>query len=74
MQWALLTWVNMQLTDQSVIDTILAKYNLTGKVSNNPFELVIPPVFTRIDVMQKMARFVPNDQTYNRADENIALV
>lgn len=74
LQWALLTWINSQLTDQSIIDKILQKYNLSGKVSNKPFELVIPPVFTRIDVMQKMARYTPNDQTYDRKDENLALV
>ena len=64
----------MQLSDQSVIDTILTKYNLKHKVSNKPFELVIPPVFTRIDVMTKMARYNPNDQTYAWPEENIALV
>ncbi len=74
LQWSLHTWINMQLTDQHIVDKIISKYNLTWKVSNKPFELIIPPVFTRIDVMKKMARYAPNDQTYSWPEENIALV
>lgn len=74
MQRALQMWINKELTNQDTIDKILTKANLKDKLSNKPFELVIPPVFTRIDIMKKMARYIPNDQTYNWADENIALV
>jgi seryl-tRNA synthetase len=74
MQWALQMWINKELTNQDTINKILERSGLSGKISNKPFELVIPPVFTRIDVMTKMARYNPNDQTYARPDENIALV
>lgn len=74
MQWALQMWINKELTNQDTINKILERSGLVGKISNKPFELIIPPVFTRIDVMTKMARYNPNDQTYAWPDENIALV
>jgi seryl-tRNA synthetase len=62
MQFALIQRVMDLLTDQKIIDEIIAKNNLN--VKNTPFSLVLPPFFMKMDVMDKMGRLQPQEDRY----------
>jgi len=72
MQFAIVNWVMQTLTNQEVIDQIILSHNL--KVSNKPFSPVIPPVLMKKEVMKKMGRYNPNDQTYELTHDDMVLV
>lgn len=72
LQFAIVNWVFQTLTNQEVIDQIIKNNNL--KVSNKPFSAVIPPVLMKREVMQKMGRYNPNDQTYDLKLDDMVLV
>ena len=71
MQFALIQWVMDTLTNQTIIDEIIAKNNL--KVKNTPFTLVLPPFFMKMEVMDKMGRLHPMDERYCYTDDGIVL-
>jgi len=72
LQFAIVNRVMQTLTDQKVIDQIISHNKL--KVSNKPFSAVIPPVLMKREVMQKMGRYNPNDQTYDLKLDDMVLV
>lgn len=72
MQFAIINRVMQTLTNQEVIDQIIATNKL--QVSNKPFSPVIPPVIMKREVMQKMGRYNPNDQTYDLKLDDMVLV
>lgn len=71
LQFALMQWVMDLLTNQDVIDDIIATNNLT--VSNKPFSLILPPFFMKMEVMDKMGRLHPKDERYCYEDDGIVL-
>lgn len=71
LQFGLIQRVMNTLTDQKVIDEIIAKNNLT--VKNTPFTLVLPPFFMKMDVMDKMGRLNPKDERYCYEEDNLVL-
>lgn len=72
MQFAIVNRVMQTLTNQEVIDQIIK--NSWLKVSNKPFSAVIPPVLMKKEVMKKMGRYNPNDQTYELVHDDMVLV
>lgn len=71
LQFALIQWVMDILTNQAIIDEIIAKNNL--KVKNTPFSLVLPPFFMKMEVMDKMGRLNPKDERYCYEEDGIVL-
>lgn len=71
LQFALIQWVMDTLTNQEVINEIIAKNNL--KVKNTPFSLVLPPFFMKMEVMDKMGRLNPKDERYCYEEDGIVL-
>ena len=71
LQFGLIQWVMNTLTDQKIIDEIIAKNNI--KVKNTPFTLVLPPFFMKMDVMDKMGRLNPKDERYCYEEDNLVL-
>ena len=59
------------LTNQQVIDEIIAKNNLN--VKNTPFSLVLPPFFMKMEVMDQMGRLHPQEDRYCYVDDGIVL-
>jgi seryl-tRNA synthetase len=72
LQFGLVNRVFQTLTNQKVIDQIIKDNNL--KVSNKIFTATIPPVIMKREVMQKMGRYNPNDQTYDLKLDDMVLV
>ncbi len=71
LQFAIIQWVMDSLSDQKIIDEIIAKNNLN--VKNTPFSLVLPPFFMKMEVMDKMGRLQPQDERYCYEDDGIVL-
>lgn len=71
LQFAMIQWVMDSLSDQKIIDEIIAKNNL--KVKNTPFSLILPPFFMKMEVMDKMGRLNPKDERYCYEDDGIVL-
>ena len=70
-QFALINWVFSTLTDPEVIK------KLADQVKNpnaKPFVPVVPPVFVRTDVMDRMDRLEPQDERYIFEKDGLALV
>lgn len=72
LQFAIVNWVFQTLSDQDIINQIIKNNNLN--VSNKPFSAIIPPVIMKREVMQKMGRYNPNDQTYDLKLDDMVLV
>ena len=72
MQFALVQWIMDMLTNQATIDHIISHRKLD--VSHRVFELVLPPVIMKMDVMQKMWRLEPKDERYCLHDDQQVLV
>ena len=64
-------WTMELLTDQKVLDEIIAQFGL--KVSNKPFSLVLPPFFMKMEVMDKMGRLNPQEDRYCYEEDQIVL-
>lgn len=73
LEMALMIWGMQQLTDQSVIDEIIAQSGLTD-VSNKPFSAMLPPMMMRTESYQATARLKPNDVTFKLADDDLWLI
>lgn len=72
MQFALLQHALSLFTDESLLKKIVKKAGL--KVSSKPFIPVIPPVFIKPEVMQKMARLEPKDERYHIPSDDLYLI
>lgn len=72
LQFALIRFALQALTDQKFLASVARKAKL--KVPTTPFLPVIPPVFTRPEVMQKMARLEPREERYHIPGDDLYLV
>ena len=71
-QQALVNLAFKTLTDEATLKAIADKAGL--KVSTKPFVPVVPPVFIKPDVMEKMARLEPREERYHLAEDDLYLV
>ncbi len=71
-QQALVNLTFKTLTDEATLKAIADKAGL--KVSTKPFVPVVPPVFIKPDVMEKMARLEPREERYHLAEDDLYLV
>lgn len=72
LQNALHQFVLSILTSEKTLGTIIAQAGLS--VSAKPFVPVIPPLFIRPDVFQKMARLEPRDERYHIQSDDLFLI
>lgn len=72
MQFALIQLVFSTLTNKATLEKIAQDAGLT--VSTKPFIPVIPPVFIRPEVMQRMGRLEPRDERYHIVSDDLFLV
>ncbi len=72
LQNALHQFVLSTLTSEEALKGIIAKYGLS--VSSKPFVPVIPPLFIRPEVFQKMARLEPREERYHIASDDLYLI
>lgn len=72
LEFALVQHALHVLTDQQTLEGIAGSAGID--VSSKPFVPVIPPVFVKPEVMQRMARLEPKDQRYHTAADDLYLV
>ncbi len=72
MQFGLVQLVLHTLTNEETLKEIIKKAGLT--ISSKPFVPVVPPVFIRPEVMQKMGRLEPRDERYHIVSDDLYLV
>lgn len=71
LQFALMQWTADQLTNPKVIKKIIRSNNL--KVSEKPFELILPPALIKTEVYKATARLNSTDVTYKLEDDDLWL-
>lgn len=71
LQFAIINFVVATLTSEKIIAKLAKKVKNPSK---KPFTVVIPPVFVRKEVMQKMDRLEPADDRYVFEEDGLALV
>ncbi len=72
MEFALIQLVLSVLTSEKEIKKIIKKAGL--KINSRPFVPVVPPVFIRPEVMQKMARLEPREERYYLQEDDLFLI
>lgn len=72
LEFALVQFVFATLTDEKVLKQIIDNNKLD--VSSKPFTPVIPPVFIKPEVMQKMGRLEPKEERYHIPSDDQYLV
>jgi seryl-tRNA synthetase len=72
LEFALVQFVFATLTDEKVLKQIIENNKLD--VSSKPFTPVIPPVFIKPEVMQKMGRLEPKEERYHIPSDDQYLV
>ncbi len=72
MQQALIQHVFSVLTDKKKLAAIIKKAKL--KVLPTPFVPVVPPLFIKPDVFQKMARLEPKEERYHIPGDDLYLI
>ena len=72
MQFAIVQHVFNILTNEKILSQIVKNAKL--KVSAKPFIAVVPPVFVKPEVMDRMARLEPKDERYYIKSDNQFLV
>lgn len=72
LQFALVQLVFSVLTDEGILKKIIKKAGL--KVEYKPFIPVIPPVFIKPEVFEKMARLEPKEERYHIPSDDLYLV
>ncbi len=72
LEFALIQYVMQTLTDQRVIAKIVKEAGLN--VSDKSFEAIVPPVFIRPEVMQRMARLEPKEERYHIESDDLYLI
>ena len=72
LQFALIQFVYSVLTNRSALEEIAQKANLNTNVT--PFTPVIPPVFVRPAVQNRMARFLASEDHYMFPEDDLMLI
>lgn len=72
LQFALIQYVFASLTEKAVLEKIIANAGLS--VEAKPFVPVVPPVFMRSNVMNRMARLDPIDDRFYFEKDDLVLV
>ncbi len=72
LQYALLHYCFSVLTNQSTLQDIIKKNNLT--ISDKPFTVVVPPSIVSFDTMDKMWRLHPKEDRYCLEEDNQVLI
>ena len=72
LEFALVQFALSILTDESILKKIIKKAGLD--ISATPFVPVIPPVFIRPEVFQKMGRLEPKDERYYIPSDDLYLI
>lgn len=72
LQFALIQYVFASLTEKAVLEKIIANAGLS--VEAKPFTPVVPPVFMRSNVMNRMARLDPIDDRFYFEKDDLVLV
>jgi seryl-tRNA synthetase len=71
LQFAIIQFVIDKLTDQAFIDEVIKDNKL--KVSDKPFDPVLPPLMIRTSLYDAMDRLEPRDDRYKIEDEDLWL-
>jgi seryl-tRNA synthetase len=71
LQFALIQFVLETVGNEALLKNIAEKNDL--RVSTKPFLPVLPPVFIRPEVLDKMDRLEPRDDRYHLAEDNLYL-
>ncbi|MFA5386664.1 MAG: serine--tRNA ligase [Candidatus Paceibacterota bacterium] len=72
LEFALIQFVLSALVDQEKLKEIIKANNLN--ISSRPFIPIVPPVFIKPDVFQKMARLEPKEERYYIPSDDLYLV
>src|SRR3989344_948002 len=72
MQFALIQFVLSVLTNEKMLKKIIKKNKLN--ISSKPFCAIVPPVFIRPDIFQKMGRLEPKDERYYIPSDDLYLI
>jgi seryl-tRNA synthetase len=72
LEFALVQFAFSVLTDEKILKKIIKKVGLD--VPSTPFVPVIPPVFIRPEVFQKMGRLEPKDERYYIPKDDLYLI
>jgi len=72
LHFALVNYVFSILTDRNILDEIAKGANLT--INTKPFVPVLPPVFIKPAVMNRMARLEPRDDRYFIQSDDLYLI
>ncbi len=72
MEFALMQYGLSVLTDQKILKNIIKKAKLG--ISDTPFIPVLPPVFIKSDVFQKMGRLEPKEERYYIPSDDLYLI
>lgn len=72
LQFALIQWALETVADESVLQEVITKNNLS--VPNKPFTPVIPPVMITPEMFFGMARLEPREERYYIPDDNLFLI
>jgi seryl-tRNA synthetase len=72
LQQAIISWTYATLTNQSVIQKIIADWGLS--VSDKAFTLALPPIIMKREMMDRMGRYNPNDTTYELKLDDMVLI
>jgi seryl-tRNA synthetase len=73
LEFALIQFVLSQVTNKDRLQEIITKARLDDVVAT-PFIPIIPPVFMRTEVMQRMARLEPREDRYLFEEDGLVLV
>ena len=72
LEFALIQFVIKALTDEKVIEGLIAKNKL--ELVAKPFELVLPPMMMRTDAYEATGRLKAEEMTYKLADDDLWLI
>ena len=73
LQMAIVNFVMNSLSSETVIKEIVEKAGLTGKVSEKPFTIVLPPLMLRTEMYDAMDRLEPREDRYKIEGEELWL-
>jgi len=72
LQFALINYAISVVTNQEILKQIIVENGLA--VSDKPFVPVLPPVFIRPEVMNRMARLEPREERYHTEADDLYLI
>ncbi|MBR5418675.1 serine--tRNA ligase [Candidatus Saccharibacteria bacterium] len=73
LQMAIVNFVMNSLSNETIIKEIIDKAGLTGKVSEKPFTIVLPPLMLRTEMYDAMDRLEPREDRYKIEGEELWL-